>query len=125
MLQHQKYRAWHNTVTLDESWFYFTTDRERIWLPEGTEALERERITVQSRKMMETIVWNPTGFFRIVALPKEMKFHADYYICHILDPLAEWRRGQVRGSDRRLHVHAYNAHPYTAKKFLNSLQAMA
>jgi hypothetical protein len=32
------------------------TDHERIWLPEGTEAAERERITVQSRKMVMTIV---------------------------------------------------------------------
>jgi hypothetical protein len=56
MLQHQKDRAWHDIVTLDDSWFYFTTDHERIWHPEGTEAPERERITVQSRKMMVTIV---------------------------------------------------------------------
>jgi hypothetical protein len=30
MLQHQKDRAWHDIVTLDESWFYFKTDHERI-----------------------------------------------------------------------------------------------
>jgi hypothetical protein len=71
MLQHQKDRVWHNTVTLDESWFYFTTDHERVWLPEGTQALERERGTIQLRKTMVTIVGNPTGFYRIVALPKE------------------------------------------------------
>jgi hypothetical protein len=66
------------------------TDHERIWLPERTEAPERERITVQSRKMIVTIVWNPTGSYRIVALPKGMKFSADYYISQIFDPLAEW-----------------------------------
>jgi hypothetical protein len=67
-------------------------------------------------KMMVTIVSNPTGFYRIIALPKGMKFNADYYISHILDPLAEWRRSQVGALDRRLHVHADNAHPHTAKK---------
>jgi hypothetical protein len=82
-------------MTLDDPWFYFTTDHERIWLPEGTEAPERERITVQSIKTMVTIVWNLTGFYWIVALPKGMKFDADYYISHILDPPAEWRRNQV------------------------------
>jgi hypothetical protein len=45
-----------------------------------------------------------------------MKFNADYYIFHMLDPLAEWQRCQVAGSDRRLHVHANNARPHTAKK---------
>jgi hypothetical protein len=87
--------AWHDIVTLDESWFDFTTDHERIWPPEGTEAPERKYITVQSRKMMGTIVWNPTEFYRIVALPEGMKFNADYYISYIFDPLAEWRRSQV------------------------------
>jgi hypothetical protein len=111
MLQHQKNMAWYDIVTLDESWFYFTTDHERIWCPEGTEAPEREWITVQSRKMVATIVWNPTGFDPIVALPKITKFNADYYISHILGPLAEWRRSQAGGSDRRLHVDVDNAHP--------------
>jgi hypothetical protein len=46
MLQHQKDRLWHDIVTLDESEFYFTTDHERIWLPDGIEASKRERITV-------------------------------------------------------------------------------
>jgi hypothetical protein len=116
MLQHQKDREWHDIITLDEFWFYFATDHGRIWLPEGTEAPERERITIQSRKIMVTIVWNPTGLYQIVALPKGMKFNADYYISQILDPLAEWRRSQVAGPDRRLHVHVDNAHPRTAKK---------
>jgi hypothetical protein len=115
-LQHQKDRVWYDIVAFSESWFYFTINHERIWLPEGTEASEGEWITVQSRKMMAAIVWNPTGFHRIVALPKEMKFNMDYCISHILDPLGEWRRSQIGGSDRRFHVHADNASPHTAKK---------
>jgi hypothetical protein len=115
MLQHQKDRVWHDTVTLDESCFDFTTDQERIWLPKGTEAPERERVTIYSRKVMVTIVWNPTELYRIVALPKGTKFNTDYYISHIFDPLAEWRRNQVGGSARTLHVHADNARPHTAK----------
>jgi hypothetical protein len=66
--------------------------------------------------MTVIIVWNPTGFYRIVALPKGMKSNAGYYSSHTLDPLAEWRKSQVGGSDRRLHVHARNAYPHTAKK---------
>jgi hypothetical protein len=89
MLQHQKNRVWYDIVILDESWFHFTTDHELIWLPEGTEAPERERINAQSRKIMVTIAWNPTRFYRIVALPKGMKFKTDYYISHILNSLAE------------------------------------
>jgi hypothetical protein len=56
---------------------------------------EMKRITVQSRKMMLTIIWNPTGFYQIVALPKGMKFNTDSYIFHLLDPFAEWQRSQT------------------------------
>jgi histone-lysine N-methyltransferase SETMAR len=59
---------------------------------------------------------NHTEFYWIVALPRGMKFKADYYISHILDPLVEWRRSQVRGSDRRLHARADNARSHTAQK---------
>jgi hypothetical protein len=116
MLQHQKDRARHDIVTLDEFWFYFTTDHEQIWLPQGTEATEREQMTVQSRKMQVTIVWNPTELYRIAALHQGMKFNADYYISHILDPLAGWRRSQIGDSDRRAYIHPDSAPPHTAKK---------
>jgi histone-lysine N-methyltransferase SETMAR len=65
---------------------------------------------------MVTAVWNPTGFYRIVGLPNGMKFNADSDISQIIDPLAEWRKSQVGGLDRRLHVQADNARPRTAKK---------
>jgi hypothetical protein len=65
---------------------------------------------------MAIIVWNSAGFYRIVAFPKRMKFNADCCISHVINPLAEWGRSQVRGSDRRLHVHAANAPSQVAKK---------
>jgi hypothetical protein len=77
---------------------------------------QRERITVQLRKMMMTIVWNHTGPDRIVALPKGMKFNPDDYISYILDRFTEWRRSRVGPSDRRLPVHKDNVRPHTAKK---------
>jgi hypothetical protein len=49
MLEHQKDKMWHDIVTLNESWFYFTTDYERIWPPEGTEALGRDRIIIHQK----------------------------------------------------------------------------
>lgn len=116
LLEAQRRRSWHDIVTLDESWFYFTTDYERIWLPQDTSPPERERLTIQSKKMMVTIVWNPAGFCRIAALPKGSKFNTDYYISEILTPLAAWRAGQVGATDRKLIVHSDNARPHMAKK---------
>jgi hypothetical protein len=33
MLEVQRDRAWHGIVTLDESWFYLSTDYEFVWIP--------------------------------------------------------------------------------------------
>jgi histone-lysine N-methyltransferase SETMAR len=116
LLQRQRRRSWHDIVTLDESWFYFHTDHETIWLPRGATPPDRERHTIQSKKIMVTIIWNPSGFYRICALPKGAKFNADYYISEILSPLVQWRSEQAGATARKLIVHADNARPHTAKK---------
>jgi c-di-GMP-related signal transduction protein len=35
VIQTQQARGWHDIVSLDESWFYFSMDHERIWLAPG------------------------------------------------------------------------------------------
>jgi hypothetical protein len=55
VLEVQQSRDWHDIVTLDESWFYFSTDHERIWLAPGETVPDRERDMIQSPKMMITI----------------------------------------------------------------------
>jgi hypothetical protein len=56
ILESQKRRAWHDTVTFDESWIYFRPDHELVWPQLGEEVPETERSTIQSEKMMITIV---------------------------------------------------------------------
>jgi hypothetical protein len=62
------------------------------------------------------IVWDPVRFYWIAALPKGVNLNRDYSIFYVLDRLAECRRIQVWGMDRRLHVQADSVHPHTAKK---------
>jgi hypothetical protein len=62
MLEIQRVRFWHNIVTLDESWFYLSTDHEMIWLQSDEKVPEMERHIIQSNELMLTIVWNPSGF---------------------------------------------------------------
>jgi hypothetical protein len=115
ILERQERRSWHDIVTLDESWFYLHTDHEPIWTQPDAEIPEKERHTVQSQKVMLTIVWNPGGFHLVNILPKGFKFNASYYVTHILDPLSKWRRTQVGRTNRKLIVHADNASPHMAK----------
>jgi histone-lysine N-methyltransferase SETMAR len=119
-IQHD--RAWHDIVTLDESWFYLTTDHESIWLPEGGAVPERERHTIQSKKFMLTIVWNPSGFHLINILAKGCTFNSTHYITEILSPLADWRLTEAGGCKRKLIVHADNARPHVARQTIGFLE---
>jgi hypothetical protein len=90
MLKVQEQRARHNIVTLNESWSYYCTHYESIWLRPGAKVSERTRVTVQREKLMVTMVWNPTGFHVICVLPKGCKFNNSYYQSEILEPFSEW-----------------------------------
>jgi histone-lysine N-methyltransferase SETMAR len=63
---------------------------------------------------MLTIVWNPRGFHLIKVLEKGRKFNAGYYAAETLEPLSQWRSIEAVDNDRKLLVHADNAHPHTA-----------
>jgi hypothetical protein len=64
---------------------------------------------------MRAIVWNPTGFHVINVLGKGRKFNTTDYITEGFSSLVEWRRNQIRASDRKLIIHADNTHPHTAR----------
>jgi histone-lysine N-methyltransferase SETMAR len=122
VLQRQQSRSWHDIVTLDEFWFYLHTDHEFIWLQADEEVPERERHTIQSEKVMLTIVWNPTGFHLIDFLSRRAKFNRTHYVTNILSPLAIWCETQMGKTDRKLIVHSDNARPDTAQKVLDFLE---
>jgi hypothetical protein len=46
----------HFVVTLDESWFYFSTDHEQVWVRMEEQPHERPRHIIRDPKMMVTIV---------------------------------------------------------------------
>jgi transposase len=79
----------------------------------GKTLLERARHTIQDRKIMVTIAWNPLGFLLIVALPLGRTFNAEYYRDDILATLTQF---QPEDDGRKLVVHADNASAHTAQK---------
>jgi hypothetical protein len=92
MLEVQEQRAWRDIVTMDESWFYHSIDHESIWPRTGEKVPERipVSVSVQCKKLIVTIVWDPTGFRVISVLPKGCKFNSDSYQSEMLKPLSEW-----------------------------------
>jgi hypothetical protein len=78
VFQTQQANWWHDIVSLDESWRYFSMDHERIWLTPGEPIPDREWHMIQSPKLMITIAWNPSGFHIVAVLLNGTKFNASY-----------------------------------------------
>jgi hypothetical protein len=87
MLEQQKRRSGDDIVIFDESLFCLNAKHELIWLQPDGEIPERERPTIQSEKVMLTIVWNLSGFHMINVLSKEFKFNAIFYVTQIFGRL--------------------------------------
>jgi hypothetical protein len=113
-LRSTEHHGWQCIITLDESWFYLSTDHEQIWLHLEEQPPERPGHTIQDPKTMVTIAWNLLAFHFLDALPKGSTFNAEYYRVNILIGLIPLRP-QVDG--RRLVIHADNARPPTARKY--------
>jgi hypothetical protein len=114
-LEVQRDQAWHDIITVDGSWFDQSTDYEFARLRRDEKAPERECYTIQSKKFIFTIVWNPCGFNLIKILEKGRKFKAGYCIADILEPLSQWHSIKAAGNERKLLVHVDSARPHTAK----------
>jgi histone-lysine N-methyltransferase SETMAR len=100
-------------ITLDESWFYLWSERDRIWLDPGREPPQRGKHITQDEKVMVTIAWGDSGFHLVNGLPKSQKFNGAYYITQILTPLLD---AGLYPPDVELIIHADNARIHTAKK---------
>jgi hypothetical protein len=115
VVQRQETREWHDTLTLDELWFYFSIEHGRIWLAPEEPVPDKERYMTQSPKLTLTVVWNPSGFHVLAALPRRLKCHSGSYKTEILERINNWGKRQGAGSTRQLIVHADNATPHPAK----------
>jgi hypothetical protein len=104
-------RDWHDIVTLDKSWFYSIADHELIFFLAHGKVPDLERVTIQSKKVMLTIVWRPIGFTFVIALGSDFKFNVGYCVSKVLTQLSEWWCEDGGGNGENPRVHADNVRP--------------
>lgn len=116
--QHQNFKFFY---TGDESWFYLSTDHDIQWIPRGEKPQTREKKTIQSKKHMLTVFWNPEGFLIIEILPEKQKFNGEYFINQILKQIYEKTSWLQRKEKRKIILHYDNARPHTSRKVIQFL----
>jgi hypothetical protein len=123
MLEAQQAAGWHDIVTLNESWFYFSRDHECIWFEPEELVPDKERQIISSSTLIITVVWNSSGFYVMTALPKGLKVDIGYYTREILQEIEKWREQQGVGSGRKLSFHMDDARSHSTKLSMYFLEA--
>jgi hypothetical protein len=96
-------------------WFYLRSEHDLMWAAPGEILSNRERYTIQSPKFVVTIVWNPSNYHVLKALPKWSKFNAQYDTNNVIVATLDWRRLSWRMQQGTFWLHADNFHPHMAK----------
>jgi hypothetical protein len=109
-----KHHRWHFVTTLDESWFYLSTDHEQIWLRTDQEPPERAKHTIQDNKIMVTTAWNPLGFHLVEALAKGGRFNAEY--CRAMSSGNESGSAQRLARDTSLFMQTMHTRTFLGRK---------
>jgi hypothetical protein len=101
-LRVQEHNQWHNSVTGEESRFYFEHVRGRLLISSLENAPDYPNRTIVTEKHMLTVFWNPDGFQVVTILAKEELFNATWFTDGHLVPLRDLCfRGEgdmIRGS---------------------------
>jgi hypothetical protein len=96
MISEARHQSWRYFPTGDKSSFFYSTDYEQMWLPQGEKALTRGKRMISKPKLMIIIFWPPLGFRVIDALPAGEKFTAPYFCDNIVPQIAEQRPSDAR-----------------------------
>jgi hypothetical protein len=92
---------WHHIVTGGESLFFFETSPRRLWTLSRDNLATKPRQQIQSKEIMFTIIWNPTGFYVVDRLPNDIKMNSADFVTNILPPLEETIFPQGRASHQK------------------------
>lgn len=88
-LDQARHRGWRYFLTADESWLFYATDFERIWVSEGEMPQSRPRTVTSTPKVMVSIFWSPIGFPLITALPPKTNFSSAYLCGNIIPKIIQ------------------------------------
>jgi len=108
-------RAFKNIVTGDEAWFFLDNPVDGQWASSIDEVKKNVNRTIQSKKVMLTILWGIEGFYVVEALANKQKFDSDYFtslLVKLKKNLHSMRRSK---SMKKVYLHLDNAKVHTSR----------
>jgi hypothetical protein len=115
--------GWHHLMTGDESWFFFDISRHRMWTLSRDDVATKSRQQIHSKKIMFTIIWNPTGFDIVDRLPNDTKMNSDYFVTNTFISLEQMIFPcRMAPHEKRLVVSADNCSVHTSRGSIDWLE---
>jgi len=68
------------TITGDQAWFYLDNPFEEQWTESPSDVSTHVKRTIQSRKVMITVLWGIHGFYLVDPLPDDQTYNSVYFI---------------------------------------------
>jgi len=68
------------TITGDQAWFYFDNPADEQWAASPEDVQRNASRTLQSKKVMVTILWGLKGYYIVEALPVDQKYNSIYFV---------------------------------------------
>jgi hypothetical protein len=94
-----------------------------MWTLSRDDVVTKPRPDIQSKKIMFTIMWNPSGLYVIDRLPNDTKINSDYFVTNILIPFEQaiCTRGMAL-HQKQLVVHLDNCSVHTSQASIDWLE---
>lgn len=121
VLKKSQHNGWHDIVTGDQSWFTLQYGPRGAWVAREDQAPSFAKTTIESKKIMLTIIWGVYDFYIVDFMPEGRRFNTDYLIKAILEPLSK-KRNEIwnRSSKRKIWLHLDNCRVHNSNRALNS-----
>jgi len=103
-----------NIITGDEAWFFFDNPADAQWARSVDEVQRNVNRTIQSKKVMLTILWGVDSFYILEALPGSQKFDSDYFISILKKLKKEYCKIKKKMSVQGVYLHLDNAKVHTS-----------
>jgi hypothetical protein len=125
MLQKAKAHAWRYLSTGDESWFFYYTPHQKLWLPQDVEAPAVARRLIDTPKLMVTIFWGASGIHVITFLPPGTSFNSTYFEDQVLSQFISLPVVQeARARKKAFVVHMDNSPVHRSKSVMTKIAGM-
>jgi hypothetical protein len=100
--------------------FFYATDYEQKWVPEGMPTYSRPRAMISIPKV--AIFWSPLGFPVIATLMSRIKFTAAYFCGDVIPKIIEGMSFHLTNSPRQLALYMDSTIPPRARELNTCLK---